>query len=43
MLTAHEDSGLISLYLMLSETQHKQELYHKIEDQLLDNRDLNKN
>jgi WD40 repeat protein len=40
MLTAHEDSGLLSLYLLLSNTQHKPGLYHEIENQLLDNRDL---
>lgn len=40
MLTAHEDSGLVSVYMMLSNTQHKQELYHKLADEQLDNRDL---
>lgn len=40
MLTAHEDSGLISVHMMLSNTQHKQELYQKISGQQLNNRDL---
>ncbi len=40
MLSAHEDSGLISLYLMLSDTQHRQGVYHRISNQQLNNRDL---
>lgn len=42
LLTAHEDSGLLSLYMMLSNTHNTPGLYQKIEDQLLDNRDLKK-
>jgi len=42
LLTAHEDSGLISLYLFLSETQHRSALYHQLENKLLNNRDLKK-
>ena len=40
LLTAHEDSGLISLYLMQSNLQHQQDLYHKLEVKYLKNRDL---
>ncbi len=40
MLTAHEDSGLISLYMLLSDTQHRQDVYHRIADQILNNKDL---
>lgn len=42
MLTAHEDSGLLSLYMMLSNTQHTG-VYQKIADDQLNNRDLRKN
>jgi WD40 repeat protein len=40
MLTSHEDSGLISVYMMLSNTQHKHDLYQKISNEQLNNRDL---
>ena len=40
LLTAHEDSGLLSLYLMQSNMQHRQELYHQLEVKYLKNRDL---
>ncbi len=40
MLTAHEDSGLISLFMFLSSTQHKPGLYHEIEKKILNNRDM---
>jgi WD40 repeat protein len=40
MLTSHEDSGLISVYMLLSNTQHKQELYQKLSKEQLNNRDL---
>lgn len=39
MLTAHEDSGLLSLYLFLSDYQNHQD-YHKVADEQLNNRDL---
>ena len=42
MLTAHEDSGLVSLYMFLSNTQHKG-IYHKLADDQLNNRDLKGN
>lgn len=42
LLTAHEDSGLISLYLFLSDTQQKG-IYHKLADEQLNNRDLKTN
>lgn len=42
LLTAHEDSGLISLYMMISSTHNTPGLYQKIESQVLDNRDLKK-
>lgn len=41
MLTSHEDSGLLSLYLFLSDTQQK-DTYHRLADEQLNNRDLNK-
>jgi WD40 repeat protein len=40
MVTGHEDSGLIQLHLFLSDTQYKQELYHKLEAEQLNNKDL---
>ncbi|MFN4145425.1 MAG: WD40 repeat domain-containing protein [Runella sp.] len=40
MLTAHEDSGLVSLYLFLSDMQDKGTLYHQLEEKLLNNKDL---
>lgn len=42
MLTAHEDSGLISLYMFLSNTQQSGS-YQKIADKQLNNRDLKGN
>lgn len=42
LLTAHEDSGLISLYMFLSNTQH-QGNYHQMADKQLNNRDLKGN
>ncbi len=42
MLSAHEDSGLISLYLFLSDMQDKGDLYHRLEETILNNRDLKK-
>ena len=39
-VTAHEDSGLLSLYLMVSETHRVPGLYDKISHQLLQNRDI---
>lgn len=42
LLTAHEDSGLLSLYMFLSSTQHIPGLYHQIENEILNNRDLKK-
>ena len=39
MLTSHEDSGLLSLYLFLSDTQAKGN-YHQMADEQLNNRDL---
>ena len=39
LLTAHEDSGLLSLYMMLSDIQAKGD-YQKIADDQLNNRDL---
>jgi len=38
MLTAPEDSGLISVYIVLSNTQHKHDLYQKISNEQLNNR-----
>jgi WD40 repeat protein len=43
MLTAHEDSGLIALYLFMSDMQDKGALYHQLEEKLLKNSDLKKN
>jgi WD40 repeat protein len=40
LLTAHEDSGLLSLYLMQSNLQHQPDLYHQLEVKYLRNRDL---
>ncbi|MEM1326942.1 MAG: hypothetical protein AAGI23_13355 [Bacteroidota bacterium] len=42
LLTAHEDSGLVSLYLFLSNTQRRGN-YHQIADQQLNNKDLKQN
>lgn len=42
MLTAHEDSGLIGLYLFLSETHNRPGLYQQLENKLLNNKDLKK-
>ncbi len=41
MLTSHEDSGLLSLYMLLSNTQHTG-VYQKIANDQLKNRDLQK-
>lgn len=41
LLTSHEDSGLLSLYMFLSDTQHKG-YYHQMADEQLNNRDLKK-
>jgi len=43
MLTGHEDSGLLSLYMFLSDTQHRQGVYQRISNQQLNNRDLKDN
>ncbi len=43
LLTGHEDSGLLSLYLFLSDTQHRPGVYHRISNQQLNNRDLKDN
>ncbi len=43
MLTAHEDSGLVSLYLFQSDMQDKGALYHELEGKLLKNKDLRGN
>ncbi len=40
LLTAHEDSGLLSLYMFLSSTQHTPGLYQRIERETLNNRDI---
>lgn len=40
LLTAHEDSGLLSLYMMISDVHRVPGLYRKLENQVLDNRDL---
>jgi len=40
MLTGHEDSGLISLYMMVSDTHRIPGLYNKVANQQLENRDL---
>jgi len=39
LLTSHEDSGLLSLYMMLSNTQQRGN-YQQVADQQLNNRDL---
>lgn len=39
LLSAHEDSGLLSLYMMLSDTQAKG-IYQQMADEQLNNRDL---
>lgn len=39
MLSSHEDSGLLSLFMFLSNTQHKGN-YHQMADEQLNNRDL---
>ncbi len=43
MLTSHEDSGLLSLYMFISDTQGKHGLYQRLSNQQLNNRDLKKN
>jgi WD40 repeat protein len=40
LLTAHEDSGMVSLYMFLSDMQDKGPLYHQLEQKLLKNKDL---
>lgn len=40
MLTAHEDSGLIQLFLMGTDTQQKAGFYQRIANEQLDNREL---
>ncbi len=42
LLTSHEDSGLLSLYMMLSNTQQRGN-YQEVADKQLNNRDLKKN
>jgi WD40 repeat protein len=42
LLTSHEDSGLLSLYMMISNVHRVPGLYQKIQDQLLNNRDIKK-
>lgn len=42
LLTAHEDSGLLSLYMMISSVHNTPGLYQKIEQERLNNRDLRK-
>jgi WD40 repeat protein len=41
LLTAHEDSGMLSLYMMVSDYQQRPD-YHKVADEQLNNRDLKK-
>jgi WD40 repeat protein len=44
LLTAHEDSGLLSLYLMQSNLSHQPPgYYHELEKKYLNNRDLKAN
>jgi len=40
MLTAHEDSGAIILHLFHSNLQHNKDLYQKLSNKILKNRDL---
>lgn len=42
MVTGHEDSGLLSLYMMISDTHRIPGLYNKAANQQLENRDLQK-
>jgi len=42
MVTSHEDSGLLSLYLLVSDTHRIPGLYKKVAEEQLDNRDLKK-
>ncbi len=42
LLTAHEDSGLLSLFMLLSDTQGKQGFYQRVANEQLNNRDLKK-
>jgi WD40 repeat protein len=42
LLTAHEDSGLLSLYMMVSSVHDTPGLYQKIEKEVLNNRDVKK-
>ena len=41
MATAHEDSGLLSLYMVVSDVQTKEQ-YHRLSNQILKNKDINK-
>lgn len=43
LLTSHEDSGLLALHLMVSDTQAKQGFYQKLADKQLNNKDLKPN
>lgn len=43
MLTGHEDSGLLSLYLMLSNTNKIPGLYQELSREILNNRDMQDN
>ena len=40
LLTAHEDSGLVSVFMMLSDTQSKHGFYQRVANEQLNNRDL---
>ncbi len=42
LLTAHEDSGLLSLFMLLSDTQGKPGFYQRVANEQLNNRDLKK-
>ncbi len=42
LVTSHEDSGLLALHLMVSDTQAAQGNYQKIADKQLNNKDLKK-
>lgn len=43
LLTSHEDSGLLALHLMVSDTQAKQGFYQRLADKQLNNKDLKPN
>ena len=40
LLTAHEDSGLLSVFMLLSDTQSQHGLYQRVANEQLNNRDL---